>query len=215
MSRSHRAPVAFTLALFALCGWEAGASSPAAQPRAADEYPATEVLAAFEQACGSIASLDATASNVIQAGWTISDGALPQEMTQFLQFAETEGKKLVESKDGQFQGMRVFENSIDGEKVYIVLSEVAIEGIRVTGCRLFDLGENRAITTHETQQWLGRPPTKVQSHPEIQVADWEPGLRPQHDTFQLFHVPPGSPVADVVKFTGIALKADTVGPASE
>ncbi|PWG02577.1 hypothetical protein DF286_06635 [Sphingosinicella humi] len=154
-------------------------------------------------------------SSVTNAGWVAADGALPQEMIEFLQFAKVEGEKIAQAQGGRSNQMRVFRNGVAGEDVYIVLSEVLIGNVRVTGCRLFDLGEERAITTEEAQRWLGRAPTKTQSYPEIQVSDWEPGLRPGHDSFQLFHVPPGSPVTATLKFTGVALKADTVGPASE
>jgi hypothetical protein len=134
-------------------------------------------------------------------------------MIDFLQFAKTEGDKIIGSEGGQAREMQVFESSLGGEIVYIVLSEVLINDVRVTGCRLFDLGEPRAIRLDEAEQWVGRAATKTQSYPELQVSDWEPGLLPEHDSFQIFHVPPGSPASAVLKFTGVALKADTVGAA--
>ena len=107
--------------------------------------------------------------------------------------------------------MEVFERTIAGEQLYVVLSEVRVDDTRVSGCRLFDLGETRSIAVEAAQAWLGREATRVIERAEVPVATWEPGTLPGHDSFQIFFVPPDSPLKEVLFFDGVALKSDTVG----
>ncbi|MEM7666619.1 MAG: hypothetical protein AAF250_12245 [Pseudomonadota bacterium] len=183
-------------------------------PAAAQDtpYPALEVLDAFRDGCGAIEDQAAASASLAAAGWEVSDPAVqPVDLTEFLAFARDAGGRAVTAQGGSMSDMEVFEKTIAGERLFVVLSEVKIDEVRVTGCRLFDFGETRAIPAATVTEWLDRESVNVIDRPEAQIADWEPGTLPGHDSFQLFFVPTDSPVKDAFKFDGIALKSDTVG----
>lgn len=184
-------------------------SAPAAAQDA--PYPALEVLNAFRDGCGAIADQAAASASLAAAGWEVSDPAFqPVGLTEFLTFARDAGGQAVTAQGGSMSDMEVFDKTIAGERLFVVLSEVKVDEVRVTGCRLFDFGETRAISAATVTEWLDREPVNVIDRPEAQIADWEPGILPGHDSFQLFFVPTDSPVKDAFKFDGVALKSDTV-----
>ncbi len=174
-------------------------------------YPALEVLNAFREGCGSIDNQAAASASLDAAGWQRIDAFMPVQLAMFVTFARETGGEAVEAQGGTMSEMEVFEKTIAGERVFIILSEVKVSDIRVSGCRLFDLGETRQVLPETVTQWLDREPAKVIDQEQINVADWEPGISEGHDSFQLFFVPPGSPVKEAFKFDGVAFKSDTVG----
>ena len=175
-------------------------------------YPSLEILDAFRDGCGSIADQPAASASLSAAGWQIVDpSAAPAPLTEFTTFAREAGGRAVAAQGGTMSEMEVFEKTVAGERLFTILSEVRIEGARVTGCRLFDFGETRKIGVATAQEWLGREPIKILDQDEVHVADWEPGTLPGHDSFQLFFVPTDSPLKQIFKFDGVALKSDSVG----
>ncbi|MEL6530067.1 MAG: hypothetical protein AAGK01_02770 [Pseudomonadota bacterium] len=185
-----------------------------AVPAAAQDapYPAVEVLNAFRDGCGAIENQAAASASLTNAGWEVVDEAFSSvDLVIFLTFARDAGGKAVSAQGGTMSEMEVFEKTVSGEQLFIVLSEVKIDGVRVTGCRLFDFGETRAIPAATVTEWLDQEPSRVINREELQVADWEPGTLPGHDSFQLFFVPADSPVKQAFKFDGVAFKSDTVG----
>ncbi|MEM6907076.1 MAG: hypothetical protein AAF494_00220 [Pseudomonadota bacterium] len=175
-------------------------------------YPAREVLEAFKTGCGAIEDQAAASKSLSAAGWDLSDPASrPAPLTEFLTFAQEAGGEVMRAQGGTMSEMEVFEKTIAGERVFIVLSEVRSNGVRVSGCRLFDLGETRPIPIETATDWLGREPVKTIDQDGLIIADWEPGTLPGHDSFQLFFVPADSPLKQAFKFDGVALKSDTVG----
>ncbi|MEM7703895.1 MAG: hypothetical protein AAF251_18305 [Pseudomonadota bacterium] len=175
-------------------------------------YPAVAILDAFKTGCGAIENQAAASQSLTAAGWQIADPAFyPTALTQFLVFAQDAGGQAVRAQGGAMSEMEIFERDIKSERVFIVLSEVIANGARVSGCRLFDLGEERRITLEQAQDWLGREPLTVVDREGVLIADWEPGLMPGQDSFQLFFIPSDSPLKQATKFDGVALKSDTVG----
>ncbi len=184
-----------------------------AVPAAAQDapYPAREVLNAFRDGCGKIEDQSAASASLSAAGWQVVDMATaPAQLTEFTTFARDAGGRAVAAQGGTMSEMEVFEKTVAGERLFSILSEVRIDGARVSACRLFDFGETRKIDVATAQQWLGREPNKVIDQEEVSVADWEPGTLPGHDSFQLFFVPTDSPIKQIFKFDGVALKSDTL-----
>jgi len=183
-------------------------------PAAAQDvpYPALEVLNTFRDGCGAIEDQAAASASLSGAGWEVVNEAFASvDLTIFLTFAREAGGQAVAAQGGSMSEMEVFEKTIAGERLFVVLSEVKVDDLRVTGCRLFDFGETRAIPAATVTEWLKREPAKVIDRPEAQISDWEPGMLPGHDSFQLFFVPTDSPLKEAFKFDGVALKSDTVG----
>lgn len=206
----RRAPLfAFAIALAAPLSAQDGMTSARTEDA---PYPSIAILDAFRSGCGGIEDQVAASASLVVAGWEASvPASRPDALIRFLDFAQRAGAPLVSEQGGSMSEMEIFEQSIAGERLYIVLSEVRIDGTRVTGCRLFDLGETRRISTETAQAWLGREATKLIDRPEVTVATWEPGTLPGHDSFQLFFVPANSPLKGALFFDGVALKSDTVG----
>jgi hypothetical protein len=177
-------------------------------------YPSVAILDAFRIGCGAIADQATASASLTAAGWKASaPEARPAALVRFLDFAQSAGSRAVVGQGGTMSAIEVFEQTIAGEQLYVVLSEVRIDGTRVSGCRLFDLGETRPIAIRAAQEWIGRAATTVIDQSEVTVATWEPGALPGHDSFQLFFVPTNSPLKEALFFDGVAFKSDTVGVA--
>jgi hypothetical protein len=174
-------------------------------------YPALDIFNAFREGCGTLANQAAASASLTANGWQAITTEEATGLQDFLEFAREAGGEAVAQQGGTMSAMEVFTKTVSFEKVYIVLSEVRVDGVRVSGCRLFDLGETRAISPEMVTYQLGEEPIRSIDRPEITVHDWEPGLMPDHDSFQLFFIPPKSPVKDILKFDGVVLKSDTVG----
>ncbi|MEO1488212.1 MAG: hypothetical protein AAFR88_02085 [Pseudomonadota bacterium] len=179
-------------------------------------YPGLAILDAFKTGCGAIEDQAAASSSLTAAGWDVSNPDFrPGPLTDFLAFAQEAGGEAVRAQGGTMSDMEVFEREIEGERVFVVLSEVRIDGTRVTGCRLFDFGETRKIGIETARGWIGREPVKTINKDGVIIADWEPGTTPGHDSFQLFFIPADSPLKQATYFDGVALKSDTVGVSDE
>ncbi len=176
-------------------------------------YPAIEVLNAFREGCGTVENQAVTAASLTAADWQEGSAFAPVQLVIFLNFARETGGSAVTEAGGTMSEMQVFKKTVAGEELYVVLSEVEVDGTRVSACRLFDLGETRAIAPETVAEWLDREPTRAVNQRNIQISDWEPGTLPEHDSFQVFFIPPGNPLAKAFKFDGVALKSDTVGAA--
>ena len=188
--------------------------SLAALAASSSPYPATEVLAAFGDACAKIETLDGAEAHVVAAGWTKFDPAPDSAVGQIVALGRSEAEKLLANDPtSSLSPMRVYHRDVAGESLELVLSGVTRQGAPVNGCRLYDVGETRPIAIEAAEKWIGRPVGTRNDFPEISIAEWSPGYGPDHDSFALYFVPPGSPAIQLVKVSGITLKADFVGAA--
>ncbi len=189
------------------------AASNAAKPAAeSGAYPATAVLTAFRAACSDLGSMDAVIGQIGQEGWTELATTEGTPIGPLMGFAEDEGNRAVEQAGGTVEPMRSFRRTVEGEDLYLVVSQVRIEGNEVTGCRLYDVDEPRRITVEEAASWLGRAPAQTEDTPQLMRALWSPAFSGGEDSFELFHIPAGSPAARFVRLAGIGLKIDQTRP---
>ena len=144
-------------------------------------------------------------------GWTGFTPDRSSPVGELVEFGMTEGKKIVAEKGGSISPMRVMRRTVAGEELVAVLSDVTMDGAKVNGCRVYDVGETRRITQADAERWTGRAPSRAQEDEVIAVAAWEPGYAAEHDSLEVFFVPAASPAITFVKVSGIALKADFVG----
>lgn len=184
-------------------------------PEAEAAYPIETVLTAFRSACSATGDQSGFERSVAAAGWTSITPEDAGELQDFIDFAETEGGKVVQDAGGQSSQIAVFRKLVSGETLHIVLSEIEIDGNRVSGCRLFDYGEYRTADMAAIEQFVGRPPARSQTQQGISVADWSPGLIEGQDSFSAYSVPPGNPAVAMLHFSGLALKADTVSQSAQ
>ena len=174
-------------------------------------YPAEQVLAAFGQVCRNLDDLRETEAEAKAAGWATFKPDAASPIGELVAFGVSEGKKLADAKGGSLTPMRVLRRKVEGEELVAVLSGARMDGVKVNGCRVFDVGEPRQITPAQGERWTGRAPSRVDDHPAFSIARWEPGYASGHDSFEIFFVPANSPVINLVKVSGVALKADLVG----
>ncbi|MDA9918317.1 hypothetical protein N9D37_00315 [Erythrobacter sp.] len=192
-----------------ICALCASATSATART---DAYPAKAVFDAFRDGCGLIETQEVTSARLKSLGWQKidtqdQDGAL----ADFVAFSTKAGHAAAAAEGATIKDLEAFEKTVSDEKVYIILDEVAADGIRISGCQLYDFGEARSIPPSFGTEVLGREPNNALDRPEIQRSEWSPGIHPAHDSFKIFYVPSDSPVVGTVRFSGIALMSDTVG----
>ncbi|WP_106515727.1 hypothetical protein [Allosphingosinicella deserti] len=183
-----------------------GSSEPA--------YPAAQILGAFGTLCGPIADLDATAKAGAAAGWERFTPEPASPIGQLVALGESEGAKLIDKAKGDAMlPVAALRRRVAGEDLVAILSGVRKDGTRVHGCRVYDVGESRAISDSDAKAWIGRAPSRRVDEAGVVLSSWEPGYRPDHDSFETYFISSGSPAAQMFKVTGISLKADFVGAA--
>lgn len=175
-------------------------------------YPEVQLLEAFRDGCGSIKNQAATSTLLVAAGWRpVATSEESGVLAEFLAFSREEGEKAATLEGAEIGKIEAFEKIVAEEQVYIILDEVRADGVRITGCQLYDFGESRPLAKETAAKWLKRDPTATLDRPEIRTAEWMPGILPRHDSFKIFFVPNNSPAVQMVRFSGVALKSDTVG----
>jgi hypothetical protein len=194
----------------AACAMGACASAAAAAEAAA-VYPLAEVLTAARNACSQLSSRDAAAAKVEASGWTKAADPYATPVGELVRLGYDAGRKIVDGQDGKMDaGPLVFSRKVSGETLHLVLSSVEVGGSSVLGCRTYDVGETRPIDQPVASAWAGRMPDGAIGRAELVKYTWEPGLVPGQDSFEIFHVPAGSPLIALIKVSGIAIKADQV-----
>jgi hypothetical protein len=183
----------------------AAATAPAAP------YPTAAVLEAFRGACENLTSRAATKVRLVKQGWrevTLDKGT---PLSDLLAFGLEEGAKAAAKDGARVAPYSVHERVVAGETLSLIMSGLIYEGTYINGCRMYDVGEMRSIPLAEAEAWMGRKADQSQAKPELSAAIWRPGFdRQYHLSFQLFHVPDGSPAVALLKVTGIALVADHI-----
>ena len=175
-------------------------------------YPVVEILDAFRDGCGSLENQQTASASLIAAGWTpISRSEETGQLAVFLDFSRKAASEVAESGGVDAGEITPFAKTIAGEEVFMVLDEVKADGNRISGCQLYDFGEERPIPVEQAGSWLKRAPSEIKELPEVRTAEWSPGVRSGHDSFKIFFVPGDSPARQMFNFYGVALKADTLG----
>jgi len=188
---------------------------PALAAAATDEsvaaYPIEPVFTAFRDACGAVPDHAGAVASVAAAGWTdVTETGIP-DLAEFLAFAEELGHEAVSEMGGTMSPAAVFSREVAGEQLAIVVTEVIIDGNRVTGCRLFDPEETRDVGAAAVTALVGAKPERLLEREGNTLAKY-PALAEGQDSFDYFFVPSGSPLEAHVQFNGLAMKIDSVGP---
>lgn len=178
-------------------------------------YPTTAVLEAFADACRNVENLTTVEADLIKQEWAAEIPPADSPLGQLLATGRSKAAEILDDPDDKMSDTRVYTKTIAGERLDIILSSIESSGTLVNGCRMYDVGESRQIETSDAQKWIGREPNKTLDRAELTIANWSPGYHASHDSFEIFYVPAGSPVIELTKFNGIALKADFVGETEE
>ena len=212
MTGSRRAllVVAIAGAMLGACGAPMEGNDAASAGGEGGAYPATAVLTAFRSACSDLGSIEAASGRVRQEGWTELASTSGTPIAPLMDFAQREGNRMVEQAGGTVDPMRSFRKTVAGEDLYLVVSQVRIEGNEVTGCRMYDVDDPRRISIADATAWLGRGPSQTEDRPELMRGLWTPGFSGGQDSFELFYIPAGSPALQLVQIAGIGLKIDQV-----
>lgn len=174
-------------------------------------YPIDAMFAEFAKACGPMPDYDGTVASVAEAGWESTDRAGVPALASFMEFAEDAGQKAVAEMGGTMSPAAIFRNTVGGEDVAIVVTEVTVHGGRVTGCRLFDPAETRDAGVAKVKELAGSEPVQTIEREGNTIVKFE-GLSPTTDSFDYYFVPAGSPLESHVHFNGLAMKIDSIGP---
>ena len=176
-------------------------------------YPIDAMFAEFAKACGTMPDYDGTVASVTAAGWEATDRAGVPALASFMEFAEDAGRKAVAERGGTMSPAAIFRNTVEGEEVAIVVTEVNVHGGRVTGCRLFDPAETRDAGAGKIKELTASEPVQTIEREGNTIVKFD-GLSPSTDSFDYYFVPAGSPLESHVHFNGLAMKIDSIGPAA-
>jgi hypothetical protein len=176
-------------------------------------YPTVEVLKAVSTACARLKLRSDTLKDLTGNGW--SPVTLPEDspLGKLLAMGKAAGGEMLKADSGKMDEPVVFAKTVAGEDLKIILSAVSMEGIRVSGCRMYDVGETRPMPVADVTKWIGRDPERNETNDALSIATWRAGLAKEHDSFDLYFVPEKSPLVEVLKVSGIAIRVDQIGKA--
>ncbi len=176
-------------------------------------YPVAQVYAAFRGACGAVPDWSGTVDHIARGGWKKTDASGVPALAGFLDFAEKSGQAAVAEAGGSLSPVAVFTNTVAGETLAIVVTEVTIHGGRVTGCRLFDAGETRDAGKDALVALIGKQPDSELLREGNTIVKFDAPAK-GIDSFDYYFIPAGSPLEEMVHFNGLAMKIDTIGSAA-
>lgn len=151
--------------------------SPAAEP--ARPYPARDVLEGFAEACRPLAVLEDAAEAAERTGWKVMQPDPNSPLGALISFGKSEGEKLLRNDFGEILRMQVFQRTVAGEQLTLVLSGVKLGGRLVHGCRMYDVGETREMPIAEVEKWLKSPRDKGRAASGTPCREVAAGLRPE------------------------------------
>ena len=180
-----------------------------ATPAAGSGYPAAEVYAAFAQGCAEVGDLAKARTALTAAGWQAYEPApgSPADKLVKLGTDALRGNAGIKVRPGA-----TFRRTVAGEQLDLILSGIESDGAWINGCRVYDFGETRELPIALVTQRLGREPTVATTHAGLlNKAEWNPGLRADHLSAELYFVPSDSPAAALLGSTGVCLVAQATG----
>jgi hypothetical protein len=179
----------------------------AANPAAA--YPSVAVLNATKEVCAALSSSEAATQNAAAHGWSAVTAPKGTPLGDLIAFGLEAGTKLAAQDDGKVMQLSTFTKLVAGEQLSVVFSGIDYGPSGIFGCRVYDIAETRPISIADAETWLGRKADSQVSRPDLTSAKWRPGLNPENDIdFDIFFVPEGSPMIELVKVSGTALVAN-------
>ena len=190
----------------ALCLMLGSASAHAVTPA---PYPAVAVLEAAKAACARLGKRADTVADLTTNGWMPISLPAGSSLAQLLEIGKNAGAKAV-GPSGSMAETAVYGKTVENEDLVIILSGVTTDGVTVNGCRLYDAGETRPLPVAEAERWIARAPTRSDSNEVFSIASWSPGLVKGQDSFDLYFVPSKSPLVEVLKVSGVAIRMDQV-----
>jgi hypothetical protein len=176
-----------------------------------EPYPTVPVLDAFRAACSDLSTLDAAAAKAKQSGWRLADDPDQTPVGEMVRSGYEQQQHELQGVGHVMSQPSVYSRAVAGETLYLMLSGVEVADMTLIGCRGYDPDEVRNIDPKDAERWMGRAPDLAVDKPEATRLKWEPGLTPEQNSFEIYHVPAGSPAITITKFAGIAFKADQVG----
>jgi len=178
-------------------------------------YPSFSIFESFKEGCAVTSDKAELASNLVRLGWVDSANTDNQQVVQFANMLQGTRGLMAATNGGDIAENDIFVRNVEGQDIYLFLSELFINEKRVTTCWLVDFDEENEVTVSDVTKWLDREPVETLSEPEFHSATWEPGMEPNLRKFQVYFVPKGSPVKDQILFEGVAFKSYYIGAVSE
>ncbi len=175
-------------------------------------YPAVAVLNAVKAACSRLEKREDTLADLTANGWqpvTLPPGS---PLGQLLAMGKAAGEKMLKADGGSIAESAAYSKAVAGEDLTIILSGVISDSVTVNGCRIYDVGETRPLEPATVAKWMGREPTRSNSNDALTLSNWTPGLAPGQDGFDVYFVPAKSPLVELLKVSGVAIRMDYVDP---
>lgn len=189
------------------------AATPALSETAAlAPYPAVAVLDAVKAACSRLEKREDTVADLTANGWMPVTLAADSPLGQLLAMGKAAGEKMLKADGGTIAESAAFAKTVAGEDLQIILSSVDTFSVTVNGCRIYDVGETRPLEPEVVALWMGREPTRTNSNEALSLTNWSPGLGAGQDSFDVYFVPANSPLVELLKVSGVAIRMDYVDP---
>jgi hypothetical protein len=183
-----------------------------AQAETPAPYPAVAVLDAVKAACSRLEKREDTLADLTANGWLPVTLAPESPLGQLLAMGTAAGEKMLKEGGGTMAPSAAYAKTVAGEDLTIILSGVESFSMTVNGCRIYDVGETRPLDPAAVAKWMGRAPTRTNSNDALSLTNWSPGLAEGQDGFDVYFVPAKSPLVELLKVSGVAIRMDYVDP---
>jgi hypothetical protein len=172
-------------------------------------YPTAAVLDAVAAVCSNVSDRAETETRLAALGWSAVTLDPASPLGALLEMGKTEGAKLL-SEGGTMQPSAAYQKNVAGENLSIILSGVSMEGMTVSGCRLYDVDETRPMPVDDVTKWIKRKPERAESSTALSIATWPGGFAKGQSTLDVYFVPATSPLVHALKVSGVAIRVDQI-----
>jgi len=160
----------------------------------------------FREVCVSARANYATSRTAaVERGWTVVDGTQSAELQTVMRTART-----AHAQGTVVQNLEAFGR---GEgSVYVMLSELVVDGTRVNGCYVYDFEASGAVPASAFADLLPDPPSDERNIEGVLMTQkWDrPRLLSGVVHIRSGYIPSGSPAVQSTGFDGLALTVTSV-----
>ena len=168
------------------------------------------MLDAAKAACSRLEKRADTVADLTANGWVPVTLPPTSPLGQLLAMGKAAGEKMLKAQGGSMAESAAYSKTVAGENLTIILSGVISKEAIVNGCRIYDVDETRPLDPDAVARWMGRKPRQTNSNDALSLANWSPGLAPGQDSFDVYFVPAKSPLVELLKVSGVAIRMDYV-----
>lgn len=120
--------------------------------------------------------------------------------------------RLIELGERSMPGaaFKTFTRDVDGASLDLLISNIAVDQVRIHGCGLYEFGQEQAVSADAFSAWIGAAP-QTDTEMGATIHSWQqPRAFPGVYVVKLGHIPPRSTPGQMGLFNGVSMTVDRI-----